>query len=215
MGGLSTGSNIENLLEAILMKTRLSENGRITFAELKKKVSEAAGADKDLVVVAYSTAYGRTVFFSAETTPNMDVVKAIRASMAIPFVYTPVYGDGEGGDDDCFVDGGTTYNYPIEYFDRIGAKSLGFILSSADDYYYPEYRSTGNFWTLFPAVLQGVWDNVSTRMVNNEHRTIFIDTPSVGTLTFDMTPAQRQEAIDQGYFATRSYFEKLSNTKSL
>ena len=206
--GLSDGKNIEKMLRSIIMKRRLSKDGKITFAELKKQISKLEGKEKDLYVVAFSTSYNKTCFLSAETTPDMDVVDAIRASMAIPFVYTPVIYSGSGKND-YLVDGGTTYNYPIEYFDTIGAKSLGFVLYSADEYFAPKYKKITKFNDQFIRVLLGLYGNVMPRMANNVYRTVFVDTPNVGTLSFDMTPAQRKEAMQQGYTAAQSYFESL------
>ena len=187
----------------------MSESGRITFAELKKKLAEGKekGQERDLIIVAYSTSYNKTCFLSADTTPDMDVVEAVRASMAIPIAFTPVIRT-TAGKKDYLVDGGTTYNYPIEYFDTIGAKSLGFVLSPASDYYSPDYTKITCFYDLVKRVALGLYGNVMPRMANNAYRTVFIDTPSVGMLSFDMTAEARKEAMEQGYTATMGYFEE-------
>lgn len=216
--GLVKGDAIENLLRDILIEHGFTEDGHITFAELKEKVmaripeaSQVRG--KDLYIVACSMAYNKTVVLSADTVPNMDVVTAIRASMAIPFVFMPLKIDKNGKATknleeifDVLVDGGTTYNYPIEYFDKMLAKSLGFVLSSKDTYFNPpkkEIRHIGNYTSACMSLLT---DNIGPRIIGNEDRTIFINT-KLGTLSFDMTNAERDEAIEQGYLSTKEYFE--------
>ncbi len=212
--GLSDGKNIEKILRDLLKKRGYTDDGRVTFAELKRRIAEkeGAGVDKDLIVVAFSTSYYTTCFFSADTTPDMDVVDAVRASMAIPVVYDPVVYTGTGKKD-YLVDGGTTYNYPIEYLDMLGAKSLGFVLGDPADYYSPTYDKISCFQDLIVHVFYGLFENIMPRMITNEYRTVFIDTPSVGTLSFDMTPQQMKQAIQQGYTTTQGYFEQAGPLK--
>ncbi len=217
--GLTKGDAIENLLRGILKKQGFTDDGYITFAQIKGRVEaripeNSKVKSKDLYVVACSMAYNKTAVLSFSTTPNMDVVSAIRASMAIPFIFMPLKVDKNGEAIknfeeayDVLVDGGTTYNYPIEYFDKMGAKSLGFVLSPKDAYFNPprkEIRHIGNYTSACMSLLT---DNIGPRIIANEDRTIFIDTKSVGTLSFDMTPAERDEAINQGYLSTKEYFE--------
>ena len=221
--GLSDGEEIEDLLRQILEDKGYIDHGdKISFSQLKSKVEDRIPNDapiksKDLYVVACSLVYGTTVVLSAETTPNMDVVTAIRASMAIPFVYTPVCVDQYQnrqtkmkGAYDVFVDGGTTYNYPIDYFDSQNAKTLGFVLEDKDVRLNPERKDIEGHGRLFDyagAVVGVIMDNVGPTIDVNSYRTIFIDTAPISTLTFDMTTEQRNNAINKAYSATKEYFE--------
>ena len=60
---------------------------------------------------------------------------------------------------------------------------------------------------LWDTFFGGLFDNIGPRMEGNLYRTVFIDTPTVGTLDFDMTPADRKAAVDAGYKATLKYFQ--------
>lgn len=68
----------------------------------------AAVTGKNLVISAVNVTKSRTVFFSVDTHPDQDVVRAIAASCAVPLVLSPVrIGD------DLYVDAGLTDNLPI------------------------------------------------------------------------------------------------------
>lgn len=49
--------------------------------------------------------------FCSETTPHISLSKAVRASMSIPLVFSPVIIDG-----DRHIDGGVAANFPIDIF---------------------------------------------------------------------------------------------------
>lgn len=212
--GLSTGNNIEHEMREIVSRYMGKEYKKgqkkkvvTTFAELKQRVKENDKVDKDLYVVAFSTCYYTTCFLSAKTTPDMDVVDAIRASMSIPLVFDPVKYK-HSGHEDLLVDGGTTYNFPIEYMDALGANPVGFVLGDRDAYLSPEYAPVKSFRGFLEHVFMGLFDNIAPRMINNSYRTVFIDTPTVGVLDFDMTAANREKAVAAGYTAAMGYFQE-------
>ena len=103
--GLYPGHIIENWLGECAAAR--GHNIFQTFWDLaKRKVGPA------LYTVAHNVNWGCYEVMSAESTPDISVVKAVRASMAIPFAFTPVEIDG-----DWYVDGGTTMNFPVRMFD--------------------------------------------------------------------------------------------------
>ena len=132
--GIAPGDVIENTMRQVLIDRGLSDDGYISFADLKAKLAEGAGGKQlDLYIVAYSTCHYKTCIFSAKRSPDMDVVTAIRASMSIPLVFDPVEVKDKDGNTDYLVDGGTTNNYPIEYMeDVLKAHPLGFLLGNKE-----------------------------------------------------------------------------------
>jgi NTE family protein len=74
---------------------------------------------------------------SAQTTPEMEIRDAVRASCAIPFYYEPVVLNAKGrvipadsarADARYLVDGGLVANYPYFVFDTFPGKTLGLVL---------------------------------------------------------------------------------------
>lgn len=85
-----------------------AKHGRddITFLEMY----QIFGAE--LCIVASNLSTMTVEYFHPKTTPDMSVIKAVRASMSIPFLMQPVT---EG--DHLYVDGGLICNFPVHAFD--------------------------------------------------------------------------------------------------
>jgi predicted acylesterase/phospholipase RssA len=98
------------------------------------------GLLKDLHVFSRQVSPGRTVEFCAQSTPDVPISQAVRASMSIPFIFVPwsFPKDSELSKryPGLFFDGGTAFNYPVSVFDSGAAneKTLGFYLSEASFY---------------------------------------------------------------------------------
>lgn len=106
--GLDDGALYVRLMEKAIA-TKFGEDlvpspARLTFADLLRVTG------KDLVVCVTNVSKKRSEFWSAASRPDVCVVTAVRASIAIPLLFTPVLADG-----DYFVDGGVTNNFPLSY----------------------------------------------------------------------------------------------------
>jgi NTE family protein len=86
-----------NLMQLIIDK---AEN--VTFLEIAKRTG------KNLVICATHISTMTPTYFSMESTPHVRVIDALRASMAVPMIFTPV----QIGDD-YYVDGCVTEGIPI------------------------------------------------------------------------------------------------------
>jgi NTE family protein len=93
---------------------------------------------KDLHVFSHQDWPGRTVEFCAQSTPDVPIAQAVRASMSIPFIFQPwtFSGDLATRYPGLFFDGGTSFNYPVSAFDSGEAdkRTLGFYLSETSFY---------------------------------------------------------------------------------
>lgn len=103
-----------------------------TFAALHNLIAENSGNSKykDLHVFARNVESGLLVEFSYQTTPDVPIAEAVRASMSIPFFFEPWQFPSERGLSGRYIDGGVAYNYPISDFDSgdNSQKTLGFFL---------------------------------------------------------------------------------------
>ncbi|MCF8039589.1 MAG: patatin-like phospholipase family protein [Desulfohalobiaceae bacterium] len=85
-----------------------TKNENSTFLELKNQNY------LDLYLVGTNLSTGYSEVFSAEHTPRMRIVDAVRISMSIPLFFAAV----RNLRSDIYVDGGLFNNYPIKLFDR-------------------------------------------------------------------------------------------------
>lgn len=105
--GWYKGDFFEEWIEKVIKDKTGSKN--TTFIDLKKHNSflEVAFIGTNL-----STHYSE--IFSARTTPNMEVSKALRITMSIPLFFKAV----KMNYNKIYVDGGLLMNYPIKVYDR-------------------------------------------------------------------------------------------------
>jgi predicted acylesterase/phospholipase RssA len=109
--GVDDGSRIMKSMKDVL---RLyADRDDITFMDLAKLTG------KDLVVCVSNLNTQRPEFFCVSRTPHESVLKALRMSMSIPYLFTPVVHA-----DHIYVDGGIFSNYPAEYCARPDATSI-------------------------------------------------------------------------------------------
>jgi NTE family protein len=116
--GLNTGSRLVTIIQTFLYeKFKLKD---ITFFELYKKTNKNFG------VVGTNITKNREELFSYKNTPNMSVIKAIRISISIPFVFTIVEHNNFK-----YTDGGLVNNFPINYCNS--KTTIGINLVSSKD----------------------------------------------------------------------------------
>ncbi len=91
----------------------MTGNPNLTFAGLEKLKEEDPAKFRSLYVVGTNLSKQIPEVFSAEKTPNMMIGEAIRISMSIPLFFSAILSNNE-----TWVDGGITWNYPIDIFDN-------------------------------------------------------------------------------------------------
>lgn len=95
-----------------------SERPDLTFAELDALAID--GTCASLFVIATNLSRQSAAILCAETAPDLPVWKAVRMSMSIPGFFEPVSWSGE-----LWVDGGVSWNYPIDLFEETGREVPG------------------------------------------------------------------------------------------
>ena len=66
--------------------------------------------NKKLTIIGTNYSKGKEVAFNYETCPTMSVLTAIRISISVPIIFEPVLFN-----DDYYVDGGLTNNFPLNH----------------------------------------------------------------------------------------------------
>lgn len=116
--GIDSGLELTNHLRNCLHQKWGVES--ITFLDLCKKTGV------NLVVCASNLTKGESTFFSVDVTPMVCVIDAIRASIAIPLIFTPVEIEG-----DVYVDAVIYNNFPIDYVKNFVLKdTLGVMIKN-------------------------------------------------------------------------------------
>ena len=100
--GIDNATNIIIILQTVLYKK--TNKYDITFIELYKLY------DIKLNIITTNITLLKEELFSYDTTPNMSVMVAIRMSISIPIIFSPVLYKNN-----YYIDGGVINNFPIKY----------------------------------------------------------------------------------------------------
>lgn len=198
----------------------------LTFGALHALKERDPHKYADLYVVASNVTKQRSEVICYDNHPDMPIWQAIRTSMSLPFIFEPAYVHG-----DVYVDGGLSWNFPIDLFDhdvlhlaqpgKGGPRSeetLGFILEPhalamegvADWSALPGH--TDNVLA-YAASLMGFLSETANRQHLHEDdlpRTVFIDDMGVKSTDFHAPPAIIDGLIASGALATRAHLDRMA-----
>ena len=156
---------------------------------------------------------------------HQRIVDAVRASMSIPFFFTPVHiraAAVTAGEADVaaaagsvtWVDGGLLDNFPVDVFDRIDGSearwpTIGIKLSARQTSITTDH-GTGTVVSEAIACLETVLDNAGRYYVppDKAARTIFIDNAGIKATDFGITPLQQQTLFGNGQTAARDWLRQ-------
>ncbi|QUR66355.1 patatin-like phospholipase family protein [Mycobacterium spongiae] len=150
---------------------------------------------------------------------EQPVAMAVRASMAIPFIYPPVTVTGMDGLRSTLVDGGVLSSFPIDSLDRIDRipprwPTFGITvipkLAEGVEQAFPALRplrflqQSALLESLFTTMLVG-HDQAHLSQPWVSARTIPVASTDVGVLDFDIATSRLEELYDRGYAATEAF----------
>ncbi|BBX04656.1 phospholipase [Mycolicibacterium moriokaense] len=150
---------------------------------------------------------------------EQSVADAVRASMAIPFLYPPVTLNNAAGQPCTLVDGGVLSNFPIDSFDRpdgkeprwptFGVTVVPYLPAPSVEQLIP---GLGRLRWGGPSLLESL---ITTMLVGHDQahlsqpwvkvRAIQVDSTDVGVLDFDITPQDTEALYENGYSATTEF----------
>lgn len=139
-------------------------------------------------------------YFSYSTTPDMQILKALRISISIPFIFRPYKHDGK-----LWVDGGVMNNFPIDLFNDKLRDVIGIYL---DDIYdnIDEINEIQNYFIrVFKCVFRGLNYN---KIELFKKYFIHIKTQGNHSTNWEITQLDKKMLYDEGYKQTLDYIKK-------
>jgi len=197
--GLDDGTKVDKLITSVLRQKGFSPDA--TFEQIHAKHS------MHLRCYATELQTSRVREFSTSKTPKISVKFAIRASMSLPFFYTPVKDPSSHA---LLVDGAVLHNLPLAFLkEHEVCETWGvlFIIESSSDTIKPVED--------IMQVVRYIYDSY-TIMKNIPYTDKFADkiisipTGDFGTLQFEKTREQRAELIQRAYQITKKFIYSLS-----
>ncbi|MDD3570760.1 MAG: patatin-like phospholipase family protein [Lachnospiraceae bacterium] len=192
-----------------------------TFEDFKKPYLHKNNRQfLDLYIVGTNMSMKASEVFSYETTPKMEVAKAVRISMSVPLFFEAVISEEENkfGEtvDNVFCDGGVMNNYPLNLFDStefnselnsgVNMDTLGVRFTNG-----LKYNDIDSLIKYIESLLRVSWyiqqQNYESNPLNRE-RSIIIDKKDVSPLDFNVSANDNTYRFlyYQGYNAARNFF---------
>lgn len=198
--GLDSGENLVKLLHSLL---RIKKQPiTLTFGEWKTKHPKAIQL-RCFATDLYTTTPRE---FSFTTTPNVEIIDALRASMALPVYFTPVK-DPETGN--LLVDGGILHNFPLAFLpphERETALGISF------SYNHTKVDAIPDLLTFFSQIFACYYMPRTNEVhEKNKENSIIIPCGHIPAWNFEATREERESIIENGEKAAIAYCENHKN----
>lgn len=195
--GFNDGSKLEQLVKIFLKNKKFDEN--LTLQQLYNKTK------KTLVCTACNINTRETVFFDRITFPNMPCYAAIRASTALPIIFTPYLYE-----DNLYIDGGISTNIPIKYLidkQDIYDDILCVTLQSAKKKDNVQIDNMVIYVSsLIEVLLKSIREKHHKQINSHSIKHIEIKISETNSLDFKLSKEEKKKIIDSGYTYTKEFF---------
>jgi predicted patatin/cPLA2 family phospholipase len=189
--GLDDGTKIMYIIINFL-KLKLNVND-ITFIELYNITK------KNLSMIGTNYTKGTEVCFNHINYPTLSVIKAIRISISVPLLFTPVLYNN-----DYYVDGGIINNLPIKYCDP--KTSLGIYLKFTCN------NKFDNIISYMSGCVNIMFDSLTEKDCSNPLNIITIDNNFTNLgINFDITKEIKEDIIKNGYNVAEKFINDIPN----
>ncbi|HRD68572.1 MAG TPA: patatin-like phospholipase family protein [Legionella sp.] len=207
--------------------------GKITFASLEalRKECPDCGLGQQLIVTATNKNSRKTIYFSLEKSPNMEVSEAVKISASFPVLYRNTVVEGEG-----HTDGGVLNNFPTdafsddhstllesEYGNNLQLLAVQFdngternTIDRVMEKVYRENFALNWFYSLLTGVKDpaSAWEQDRMKLRKYASQSIVIDVGDASTMGFSIEETKQQQLIQCGYDATKEYLDLRYSTCS-
>ncbi|MUH01436.1 hypothetical protein F7734_57890 [Scytonema sp. UIC 10036] len=228
--GFCNGNKLTHFLLKKIQNSQKVENSESSLKEQLKNATDITFQNlKDigcfpLKIVASDVTSHKAVVYpqgEGEEALNYSVIKAVRASISYPFVFTPVI---EG--DRVLVDGGLSSNLPVFLFKEEQRKNskpvIAFDLYSQDNPKSSHTKHKYEFGQFCADMLSTIIDSSDDLLRSVTDKVYHVRVPipaSVKTLDFSIDVELRENLFYRGYSATASFlalnlpqWKKATNT---
>lgn len=187
--GLNDGKNITKILKSFLDKKNYNHN--LTFKELYDKTKNI------LIINSTNITNKQNEIFDYLSTPNLKIIKAIRMSISVPFIFSPVKYNN------CFyVDGGIIdsfmYLYMINERKVEENKIIGVLLNDKLN------NDCSSFTNYLLNVYYSLYSDLFTKI--NHNKIININVENCNISTFKVKQEDIKKIMDLGYKETIKFY---------
>lgn len=187
--GLDDSTCVIDIVKKILDIKNIHHS--ITFKELSKLTG------KNFIVCAANISKHELFYFNIDSTPDVAILDAIKASTSIPVIFTP-----HVHNDEYLVDAFIYDNFPLHYFNDSIEHSFGINLNVPDN-------NNKDVITFITSLLNSI---INYNSIKRHHNECIINTSGNGfdikKMRFILDESSIQEQTDIGYNTLKDFIEK-------
>ena len=191
--GISSPEPILYSIYSFMKKKNINKN--ITFLQLYDMTK------KTLIITGTCINDISLKYFSHVNSPDMKILKALRITISIPFIFRPCQYDGK-----LWVDGSVMNNFPIDLFNDKLNDVIGIYLDDIYDYNDEIDEIQDYFLRIFKCVFRGL--NYNKIELYKKHF-IHIKTHGSHTTNWEISSQEKKKLYDEGYNQTLLYIENM------
>uniref|UniRef100_A0A6C0BK43 PNPLA domain-containing protein n=1 Tax=viral metagenome TaxID=1070528 RepID=A0A6C0BK43_9ZZZZ len=198
--GLDTFEKIHQYIAHLM--TRKNVSPEITFEQLYQQTHI------HLIMNAVCLNTHTNTFFDYQSSPQMPVIVAVRASMTLPFVFGSMTYQHL-----TYVDGGVLDNFPIDFplFNEAPDTVLGVNLHNLANFSIREISTIDQYCThLFSCLYDTYLDLATQTHQHPSTHVINISTAAYGALDLSLSTQDKLALIKLGYQKTQDYFQPFA-----
>lgn len=188
--GLNDGSTIINLLFSFLNKKNFNQN--LTFKELYERTNNI------LIINSSNITKKINEVFDYLLTPDMEILKAVRMSISVPFIFSPVKFNN------ClYVDGGIINSFMYIWAIKNRYKKdniIGVLLNDKIN-----KNQNYNFYSYLMDIYYSLYSNQTEELNLDEIINIEIDNCSISKT--NISDIEKNKMIELGFNKTLEYFK--------
>jgi len=195
--GLSSPEPILQIIYSFMKKKNISKT--ITFKQLFDLTKSK------LIITGTCINNVSVCYFSVETYPNMQILKAIRISIGIPFIFRPYLFENK-----LWVDGGCMDNFPIDLFADKLDDVIGIYLDDQYDIIDGIDEVQDYFHRIFKCVYRGL--NCNKIKLYQKYFIHVICEKNQGT-NWEITDDDKKNLYNLGYDEAKKFIDARYNEK--
>ncbi len=189
--GISSPEPILYSIYSFMKKKNINKN--LTFAQLHDMTKTT------LIITGTCLNDISLKYFSHTSTPNMQILKALRITISIPFIFRPYHYDSK-----LWVDGAVMNNFPIDLFvDR-----LNDVIGIYMDDIYENIDEIVEIQDYFIRIFKCVYRSLNYNKIELFKKYIIhIKTDGKQSTNWNITQLEKKQLYDEGYKQTQNYID--------
>lgn len=186
--GIDNGDKVEVILKKMVTDKNLQAD--ITFKQLYELTK------KKLIMTSVNVNKRQAEYFSVLSHPDMPVITALRMSISIPFLFTPVTYNG------CvYVDGGCIDNFPYKQFMDTIDDVIGLYITEP----HIEKREINSLETYALCVMFSVLYGFEQFVDRNRKNIVQIEVGKISSISFELKIKDKIRLFEIGYHKLKEH----------